>query len=181
MTLPGNPKNVHLKVTLYSEKPGDFTIEPTPPGSLPIAPNGDLIFRNDGHSGFFIYFDLVDKSGLNYTFPPDNKKHEAVWSQLAATGCPAEGKTDIFTAKQVSEKSMTLKVRNENIGNDVGDFRYMLRVTKDGGNTFHPLDPGGSNQNGPITAGSRNSPIVFLIGAAVGAVAVFGAQALLHG
>ena len=179
--LPGLPKNVQIQVTLNSETPGDFTIEPVPPNALPRAANGDLIFRNDGHSGFSLFFNLIDKTGFNYAFPPEHLKHDAVWSELHATHCPAEGKTDIFTAKLVTNKSMTLKVRNENIDTSVGDFRYMLRVTKDGGKNYHPLDPGGKNENGPITANSPSFIVGIVIGAVVGALAAFGIQALLHG
>lgn len=178
--LPGAPKEVHVQVTMNSEKPGDFTIEPVPLGALPTDKKGDLIFINDGNSGFFVYFDLIDKTGLKYAFPPDNLKHAAIWSEFGATDCPAEGKTEVFTAKLVTNNAMTLKVRNENVSPGLGPFRYMFRVTKDGGKTYHPLDPGGSNQNGPITV-ERSSIVTFVIGLAVGAIAVLGTQTLLRG
>ena len=84
MTVPGNPRDVHLTVKLNSAAPGDFTIAPDPLGSLPVGPNGEIIFRNNGHSGFFVFFNLIDVQGLGYKFPSNHMISNAVWSELGA-------------------------------------------------------------------------------------------------
>lgn len=183
--LPGDPKDVHVNVILNSERPKDFKIEPSPLGSLPTGPNGELIFRNDKHSGFFIYFDLIDNTGLNYKFVEEDKNHkkvlnEAVWSVLGANNCPTTGAWEVFRPRAVLNSGMTLKVRNTNIKDELGQFTYTLRVSKDDGASYHPLDPGGDNQNGPI---GRNwsAALVFVSGAIAGSLATLGGFALLRG
>ena len=148
--VPGPPRDVHVNVILNSEKPGDFRIVPEPLGSLPTGPNGELIFENEGHSGFFVYFDLKDPNDLRFKFPPNNKMNDAVWSKLGVGACPDTEAWEIFDPRSVTNKGMTLKVRNTNVGSEVGKFGYTLRVTKDGGASYLPLDPGGDNKNGPI-------------------------------
>ena len=149
-SIPRPPRDVHINVILNSEKPGDFRIVPEPPGSVPMGPGGELIFENDGHSGFFVYFDLKDPNKLGYKFPPNNKMNDAVWSRLGEGACPDTEAWEIFDPRSVTNQGMTLRVRNTNVGSDVGKFGYTLRVTKDGGASYLPLDPGGDNKNGPI-------------------------------
>jgi len=115
-----------------------------------MGPGGELIFENDGHSGFFVYFDLKDPNKLGYKFPPNNKMNDAVWSRLGEGACPDTEAWEIFDPRSVTNQGMTLRVRNTNVGSDVGKFGYTLRVTKDGGASYLPLDPGGDNKNGPI-------------------------------
>ena len=73
---------------------------------------------------------------------------------------------------------MELTALNPNPSPAQGPFGYTLRITKDGGATYLPLDPGGVNQNGPQM--QRVSPVlVFAAGAVVGSLATLGTQALL--
>lgn len=146
-----NPKKVKIIVTVKSDVPGDFTIEPSPKGSPPKGTKGELIFKNDKHPGFDIYFDLVDKSGLGYKFPPPSKIKSAVWSELGATSCPQDGKMQVFEPLSIDDDGMTLVVHNPNVDGVLGAFSYMLRVTNDGGSSYLPLDPVGDNKNGPIS------------------------------
>ena len=184
--VPGDPKNVHIKVTLNSERPNDFLIEPTPVGSLPRGTNGNLVFENDGNSGFWIFFDLVDKTGLGYKFIEKDRNQkkvvtEAVWSVLGANNCPKARVFDVFRARAVLNDGMTLKVRNSNVDEDeLGQFTYTLRVSKDGGDSYHPLDPGGDNRNGPISGRgvSYFGPVV--VGLVIGFLATLGVQTLLQ-
>lgn len=181
MPNPKNPRDVHVSVILNSETPGDFRIVPSPPGSLPTGPNGELIFQNAGYPGFFIHFDLQDLTGLNYKFPPQPKINQAVWSELGVDECPQPGKMEVFDPRNVSNQGMTLVVHNPNVAPALGKFYYMLRVTKDGGTTFLPLDPGGDNQNGPISKFDMNYALAFVGGAVAGSLATLGGQALLNG
>jgi hypothetical protein len=143
-------KKVKVIVTVNSDVPGDFTIEPSPKGSLPQGKKGILEFKNDHHPGFNIHFDLVDKSGLGFKFPPSDKMRSAVWSELGATSCPQDGKMEVFEPVSIDNDQTTLVVHNPNAGTVVGAFYYMLRVTNDGGRNYLELDPGGTNKNGPI-------------------------------
>lgn len=179
MGVPGSPRDVHLTVTVNSAAPGDFTIEPDPIGSLPVGPNGELIFRNDGHSGFFVYFDLKDPNKLGYKFPPDHKISDAIWSELGAGACPTKGVWDVFAPRKILNGDLTLKARNPNVLPELGPFGYTLRVTKDGGKTYLALDPGGVNQNGSIGTKGFGAAAALIAGAVAGALAVLGVQALL--
>lgn len=183
--VPGDPKNVNVTVTLNSERPGDFVIEPDPKGSLPRGAGEQLIFKNDGNSGFWIYFNLIDNTGLGYQFIEKDKNNkkvvaDAVWSVLGANNCPTTGTYDVFRARAVLHNGMTLKVRNSNVDKDeLGQFTYTLRVSKDGGDHYHPLDPGGDNRNGPISAGGVSYFGALVVGLFLGIVASLGVQALL--
>jgi hypothetical protein len=178
---PKDPKKVDINVILNSETLGDFSIEPSPPNSLPTGPNGELIFKNDGHPGIDIHFKLLDRTGLGYRFPPTSKKHAAVWSKLGAGACPDTEMWEVFQAKRVdvnADGTTTLVVFNRNPPNPnpppegEGLFGYTLRVTKDGGTTYLPLDPGGDNQNGQVRGFSWSyASIGILSGAAAGGAA----------
>jgi hypothetical protein len=157
---------------------------------LPTGPNGELIFRNAGHRGFEVHFHLTDSTGLGYRFPPHSKKHAGVWSQLGAGACPNSEIWEVFHANGVQEPGgMILEVLNPNpsVSNPPnppegqGQFGYTLRVTKDGGTTYLPLDPGGDNQNGPITRFDWQKVVVFVAGAIAGTLATLGGQALIQG
>lgn len=184
--VPGNPKDVQVTVTLNSERPDDFTIEPEPVGSLPKGTDGELVFRNDGHSGFWIFFNLVDKTGLGFKFIERDKNNnkvvdDAVWSALGANNCPKSAIRDVLRARAVLNDGMTLKVRNSNVDRDeLGQFTYTLRVSKDGGANYHPLDPGGDNRNGPISLNHANYVGPLIVGIILGALSAFGSQALLR-
>lgn len=115
-----------------------------------------LVFDNHYRPGFRILFQLHDLTNMDdptngYRFP--HKAQDAVWSQKGSV-CPSQHCTpEVFVPVRVIEPDGTTLVvdfRNEKDqnGNPVGDFRYTLRVTKDGGNNFLELDPGGTGNNG---------------------------------
>lgn len=170
-----NPRNVNVNVTVNSDDPGDFSIEPSPLGSLPKGPDGELVFVNDHHPGFFIHFHLIDKSGLGYKFPPQRRIRSAVWSELGVDCCPQDGKMEVFKPIRVEDEEKTLVVYNSNQDPDVDKFYYMLRVTNDGGSSYLPLDPGGDNQNGPTQPFWES----WLAPAATGAIVGFAAILLI--
>ena len=172
----GSAKDVSVDVILESDNPVKFHLQST---DLPIV-NGDLIFDNDHHNGFKIQFNLQDQTGKNYLFPPNSKKHDAVFSALGAGACPvANGKPQVFQVVGVDEPACTtLRVQNPNVSPVLGAFSYALQVTKDGGANYLPLDPGGVNQNGPTTF-SAALGVVFVFGAVVGSLVTIGAQNLL--
>lgn len=179
---PKNPRDVHVNVILNSVTPGDFRIEPAPHGVIPTGANGELIFKNAGHPGFFVHFDLQDPNGLGYKFPPQQKIKEAVWSELYEGACPqAPGKWEVFDPRNISNNGMTLVVHNPNEVPCLGKFGYTLRVTKDGGLTYLDLDPGGDNQNGPISSFETSYAMMFFGGAVTGVLATLGTQALIQG
>jgi hypothetical protein len=145
---PKNPWDVDVDVYLHSETPGDFTIQSylqSTPGST------DLNFFNSGHPGFNVSFKLHDETGLGYGFPNGAKSCDAIWSQVMAGGCPASpGAWEVFEKNSIviTNGGSVLKVKNPNPCPAQGHFQYTLNVTKDGGATYLPLDPGGNNQNG---------------------------------
>lgn len=172
-----SPKLVKVQVILKSEKPIDFTIEST---DLPTDPNGDLMFNNDHHPGFHVEFELIDQTGLKYSFPPNSKKDSAVWSKLGSTNCPTAGVWEVFKPLHVSPDGAKLTVHNTNEKPVLGRFMYSLQVSKDGGNKLLSLDPGGLNNNGPTSRG-LSATVAFVAGAAAGSLLTLGAQTLLNG
>jgi hypothetical protein len=179
MTNPKPPRDVHVHVILNSETPGDFRVEPAPLGSIPTGPNGELIFQNNGHNGLFVHFHLIDNTGLHYRFPRQPNRSDAIWSQLGNGACPNTGIWEVFDPRNISADRLELIVFNPNVDPTLGQFGYTLRVTKDDGAHYLPLDPGGDNQNGPISKYQWNTALVFVGGMVAGALATLGAQALL--
>jgi hypothetical protein len=146
---PTKPWDVEVDVYLTSVgPPATFSIATC----LPVDPNGNIVFSNNGRPGFTINFRLYDGTGGGYVFPnppaPPNKEMQwAMWS-TQGQGCPPQGsgQWSEFTSQNVKDQGETLVVRNTNSSQT--QFGYTLRVTNDGGQTFVDLDPGGSNQNG---------------------------------
>jgi hypothetical protein len=174
-----NARDVHVDVILESDNPVKFSVEPSPPGSLPMGPNGELIFANDHHPGFHIHFHLQDPHCLGYRFPKNSDKKEAIWSQLGSGACPSVGKWEVFQPLTVGASRMILTVDNPNPKPAQGPFGYTLRVTKDNGATYLALDPGGVNQNGSQSM-NLSLAAALLGGAAAGSLLTLGAQALLQ-
>jgi hypothetical protein len=103
-----------------------------------------LIFTNYDRNGFKIFFQLHDKTGGNYCFP--NKADDAVWSKTGKK-CPDEAwaTNTVFQPVEVIDgKTLVVEFPNKTV---IGDFRYTLRVTNDGGSTYVDLDPGGTGNN----------------------------------
>ena len=118
--------------------------------TLPVQ-NGNILFNNNRRPGFNITFNLIDETGEGYAFPPQPKVQEACWSKVGTT-CPTSGSWEVFDPRRVTGGGSSLEVYNDNPkqpgGGGLGEFRYTLRVTKDGGTNYCDLDPGGVDQNG---------------------------------
>jgi hypothetical protein len=144
--------DVIVDVYLHSEAAGDFDIESYLQSS---PPSKKLIFWNNGHPGFNITFNLHDETNLGYKFVGAPNEEDSIWSQLGGTGCPgAPGAWEVFdkTSITITNAGMVMKAFNQNPSPAQGDFRYTINVTKDGGTTYLPLDPGGTNNNGSTGA-----------------------------
>lgn len=119
---------------------------------LPIDHTGSdqvITFHNRGRPGFEIKFNLFDKTGNGYRFPPQAKRHQALWSRQGA-GCPPDNygqqwrEFEVVRVIEPAQESLVVRNRNETIT----QFGYTLRVTNDDGASYLNLDPGGDNQNG---------------------------------
>jgi hypothetical protein len=116
---------------------------------LPVNSDGEIVFQNHLRDGFILKYNLKDPYETGYLFPDD--KEEALYSSKGK-GCPSsKGQWGQFKAEEVVKPgNTTLIVRNRNQSGHTGQFGYTLRVTKDKGATYLPLDPGGDNQNGQL-------------------------------
>lgn len=123
----------------------------------PLLQGGKLVFRNNRHPGFNVFFKLEDPEGSGYQFPNDKNMALAA-TPLAGPGteCPNQGTswnqfTPVNVIKDSSGRNTTLQVRNPNAPGQSCDFGYSLFVIRqpDGSGEFWKLDPIGSNQNGP--------------------------------
>jgi len=151
---------VHLD--LSSTPP--FTLET----SLPKTGQGYLKFEKGKKDGFMISFELDDPDNV-YTWGSDPTK--ALWSTSQATCPTASGQWGQFTAQEITNGGMTLKVLNKNETKQ--DFGYTLRVTRDNGANYVGLDPIGSNQNGNTRGGIGGGEIASaVVGGIVGYLAV---------
>lgn len=176
--MPGSPNKATVKVTLQLGQTPPFLFTSS---DLPVGPNNELTFANNGNPGFLIDYELQEPTN-GFRFPensiPNNLK-EALYSAKGA-GCPTtEGQWEQFTAQTVKQQGKVLTVRNLN--DEVAEFGYTLRITNDGGATYTPLDPGGFNQNGPSAASRASYVAVAVAGAVAGSLLTLGAQALLDG
>lgn len=173
-----NPRTVFVDVHIKSISPLDFDVTPSSknlPNQLPTNQTAkpgqpEILFRNIGHDGFLIHFELQgDTHG--YFFPA--VEADAVWSQRG-TACPDEtGVWDVFQPIKVVESGnpperRTLIVKNLNPhmggGKGQGKFRYNLRVTN--GSDWKNLDPPGDNLNGG--KGFTSSSLLTLASVAIG-------------
>jgi hypothetical protein len=131
-------------VDVHLERGGDnpeFSVHST----LPKNSKGYLKFDNR-RPGFIINFNLFDETNSGYVFHTDEK--EGVWS-LRGDNCPTSPADEVFEPLRVINDGQTLVVRNTNPHPAIGVFKYTLRVTRDFGETFLELDPGGEDLNGP--------------------------------
>ena len=179
------PRQVFIDVYIESVTPSlKFHVEPSPVNNPPLltGPNG-IIFRNDHHAGFDIYFQLQGNT-FGYYFP--NDKHEAVWSQKGSV-CPSQGVWDILKPVKVFDppypipprQRTTLWAKNPNPGPAPGQgrFQYNLRVTD--GTNWLELDPGGDNMNGPQElAFDFSAMLIGIVSAVLTAAALIGAAYL---
>ena len=172
-----DPMEVHVAVVLHpGASNGNFHFETT---ELPMGPNNYLYFKNAGHPGFHVHYDLQGHE--EYVFPDEGMTKyylkEALYSD-DKPGCPTtSGQWGQFKAIEVRNNGRTLVVYNKN--DTEKDFGYTLRVTNDDGHNYLDLDPGGGNQNGPQQLYKISPVVAGLIGAVAGSALTFGAQVLL--
>jgi hypothetical protein len=143
-----------IEVDVYLQAPGSntpFYLETC----LPVDANNNIVFYNAERQGFEISFILHDELNPGYKFPnppgppgQNDPSKWALWSRQGP-GCPPPGYQGLwseFSPQSVQQNGKVLVVKNDNSFQTL--FGYTLRVTKDGGNTFLDLDPGGNNMNG---------------------------------
>lgn len=148
-----DPKPVSVKIHYQpNEDPPFYFVT-----DLPVGNNGELIFINKGHPGFWISYELDDSFG-KLVFP--NDEQQALCSAVMEDEddrCPDEGIWNEFSPHKVKDRNRTLVVRNINgklpAGKREVRFGYTLYVTENpnGDGDWVELDPIGSNQNGPIS------------------------------
>ena len=159
---------VTVELTKSSTAPFDWEIKSV------LKKGQRLEFKNQNHPGFDVHFDIDDKDKTGFLFPDDHTLAIAVQTyQGSPPPCPTQGQTWCeFCPVRVSENNTRLEVRNLN--ENPAEFSYTLFLTKDphGSNPkFEPIDPIGSNQNGPRFS-SSTTIIAFAFGAAAVTLAI---------
>lgn len=133
----------------------EILANPIPPGpngfrlSSGIFSNGMLNFRNNGHPGFIVIFNIVDVIGAGFKF--EANLDDALWVRPQidpGDRCPGQRCSwTQFEAQAVTGDGQRLVVRNRN--EFTQRFGFVLNVTPGaGGNPFQSIDPIGNNQNG---------------------------------
>lgn len=125
-----------------------------------LLQGGKLVFQNNGHPGFNVFFKIEDPEGSGYQFP-DNANMALAATPLAGPGteCPDQGTkwnqfNPVNVTKDKNGRNTTLEVNDPNAPGQSCDFGYSLFVTlqpdgSGGPSSYWKLDPIGSNQNGP--------------------------------
>ena len=172
------PLEVHVQVFIHpGESNGDFHFEST---DIPMGLKNHLYFRNFGYPGFYVHYDI---QGTDYVFPDAKMAGDYLNEALfchAQTMCPTTKSVwGQFTAIEVLPGGKTLVVHNKNDAKN--NFAYALRVTKDNGSNYLPLDPGGTNWNGSLALNKSTLTVAAFAGAVVGVLATLGVQAFLAG
>lgn len=170
-----DPKKAKVKVELKKSNTKAFLWDI----KSDLKKDGKLKFRNKNHPGFIVHFDIDDDDDTGYFF---HDNHELAIGVQPYTGdpapCPGQAaKWCQFFPVSVTEGNTRLEVRNLN--EDETEFKYTLFVTKTPhapDPKFEPIDPIGSNQNGP-----RFTPAVGVIALAIGAAAITFALAYTFG
>lgn len=170
--MPNTPRDVHVQVFIDDPdaNPADFHFETT---DLPLVPKNHLHFHNCGHDGLHVYYHLQDpKHGFLFPqeslfppSPPDQHLSAALYSAVNSPCPTSAGQWGQFKALCVEDEGATLVVHNKN--QSQANFGYTLRVVNEQGR-YLDLDPGGTNQNGPIT---MSSSTYLALGAATGVAA----------
>ena len=148
--MPG-PETVDVDVVILTDP-----IQAPPNGfqliSGIVSNDNILNFRNRGHPGFIVKFNIVDTTGAGFQFLPNPA--QALWVQplfAPAQGCPnAQCSWEQFEAQAVTGNGQMLIVRNRN--EFTQRFGYVLNVQAPGGaqpGVTQVIDPIGNNQNGP--------------------------------
>lgn len=140
--------------------------------------SGELVFQNDGHPGFWLYYKLDPVSFGDLVFP--NDEQQALCSAVIVNDgdeCPRSGIWQQFYPHKVQDSNRTLVVRNINgklpHGKSEVRFGYTLYVTENpnGDGDFVELDPIGSNQNGATGVSTKSVAVAAAVILVVGAVA----------
>jgi hypothetical protein len=121
-----------------------------------IVDNGRLVFKNQGHDGFWVKFHLTNTDEYSdYVFPtpqPRRPFRDAIWSKRVDhenESCPHEEQWAEFKQHSVEDDNKSVLVRNPNSHKHL--FKFALRFTKDPQTDASCMcDPIGDNQNGPI-------------------------------
>jgi len=176
--MPTTPRHVTVNVILDPmSHPPSFKLETDLPRG---KGNNEIMFYNEHHPGLHVHYTLKDPA-YGYVFPDapiDNYLDEALWSTSDARCPTSEGQWEQFTAHSIEDSGKTLVVYNLN--ENVQQFGYALRVTKDGGKHYWNLDPIGGNQNGSYAARDLSGYAVAAVaGAVAGSLATLGFQALM--
>jgi hypothetical protein len=163
------PKNETVKVIL---EPGK-----TPPFHLqsPLLQGGRLVFENDHHPGFDVFFTIDDPDNSGYLFPKNEKKAlSAKEYKEPSDGCPGQGETwSQFSPVVVSADFKTLQVRNLNTIKTPFGFSLFVTKTPETGGDYWQLDPIGDNKNGPVTMFNWTYVAIAVAGVAVIALSLY--------
>lgn len=157
LTNPPDPAAVLAKINALHKRPWEVVVDvyltaADPPGfsletCLEVNSSNRIMFRNKRRPGFIIKFRLHNELNPTWFFP--SVPADAVWSRKGFL-CPDQvGIWEVLEPYEVDGTRLNLLVYNENPAPKIGSFQFNLRVTKDNGANFHPLDPGGGDQNGP--------------------------------
>ena len=129
---------------------------PPPPGGggfelrSGIFSGGMLNFRNNGHPGFIVIFNIVDVINAGFRFADDPA--DALWVRPIidpGDGCPgAQCTWGQFEAQAVTGGGKKLIVRNRNEYTQRFGFALNVTLNAAGGGPFQVIDPIGNNQNG---------------------------------
>jgi hypothetical protein len=138
-----------------------ITAVPGPPGPVVFTmrsgigegtPQSPLNFRNNGHPGFIVKFDIIDVAGGPVMRFPDDP-NDALWVRpIIEPGneCPvAQCSWSQFEPQTVTGNNQTLIVRNRNEFTQKFGFILNLEQIPGAGPPFWSVDPIGNNQNGP--------------------------------
>lgn len=130
---------------------------PIPPGGggfqldSRIFAGGMLNFRNNGHPGFIVMFNIVDVVGAGFRFAAD--PDDALWVRpIVAPGdaCPGQRSSwTQFEPQTVTGDGQRLIVRNRNEFTQKFGFALNVTLNQGGAPPFQAIDPIGNNQNGP--------------------------------
>lgn len=147
-----DPKTVQVGVFYKPGEDPNFAFV----SDLKKGNSNELVFKNDGHPGFWVEYNLDPKSFGDLVFPNDETQAlSCAVLHNPNDKCPDTGTWDEFKPHKVKNSNRTLVVRNINgklpPGKTEVQFGYALFVTDNanGSGDFHKLDPIGNNQNGP--------------------------------
>ena len=155
MPPPPKPRDVEVRVILTPSEDPKWRID------SPLLEDKKLVFRNNHHPGFDVFFVIEDPENSGYQFPDDKDKALAATPVAEGEGenvCPGRGVSwPQFKPKAVIKnaegRNTTLQVRNPNAPGQEAEFRYTLFLTLKPaiGDPCWELDPGGLNKNGSIS------------------------------